>query len=77
VVDTWSQAQLWTRPLEDAVSPDGEDRRPAAEAVTHLTATEHWSEGHITALCICLTDADVRSILRDASGDPSVIQEGE
>jgi hypothetical protein len=41
VVDTWSQAQLWAQP-EDAVSPDGEDRWSATEAVTHLIATQNW-----------------------------------
>jgi hypothetical protein len=42
VVDTWSQAQLWAQPPEDAVSPDGEDRWSATEAVTRLIATQYW-----------------------------------
>jgi hypothetical protein len=50
VVDTWSQAQLWAQPPEDAVSPDGEDRWSATEAVTHLIATENWYRLHLWRL---------------------------
>ncbi|HEY7021167.1 MAG TPA: DinB family protein [Ktedonobacterales bacterium] len=50
VVDTWSQEQLWTQPPEDAVSPDGEDRWSATEAVTHLIATENWYRMHMWRL---------------------------
>jgi len=50
VVDTWSQAQLWTQPPEGAVSPDGEDRWSATEAITHLIATENWYRLHLWRL---------------------------
>jgi DinB family protein len=50
VVDTWSQAQLWAQPPEDAVSPDGEDRWSATEAVTHLIATQYWYRMHMWRL---------------------------
>lgn len=50
VVDTWSQAQLWAQPPEDAVSPDGEDRWSATEAVSHLIATENWYRLHLWRL---------------------------
>jgi hypothetical protein len=50
VVDTWSQAQLWTQPPEAAGSPDGEDRWSATEAVTHLIATENWYRLHLWRL---------------------------
>jgi hypothetical protein len=50
VVDTWSQAQLWAQPPEDSVSPDGEDRWSATEAVSHLIATENWYRMHMWRL---------------------------
>jgi hypothetical protein len=50
VVDTWSQAQLWVQPPEGAVSPDGEDRWSATEAVTHLIATQYWYRMHMWRL---------------------------
>jgi hypothetical protein len=42
IVDTWSQAQLWAQPPEGSVSPNGEDRWSATEAVSHLIATQNW-----------------------------------
>jgi hypothetical protein len=50
VVDTWSQAQLWTQPPEDSASPDGEDRWSATEAITHVMATQNWYRMHIWRL---------------------------
>jgi hypothetical protein len=50
VVDTWSQAQLWTRPPEGSAGPDGEDRWSATEAVSHVIATENWYRLHMWRL---------------------------
>jgi DinB superfamily len=50
VVDTWSQAQLWARPPEGSLSPDGEDRWSATEAVTHVIATQNWYRMHMWRL---------------------------
>jgi hypothetical protein len=49
-VDTWSQAQLWAQPPEGSVSPDGEDRWSATEAVSHLIATQYWYRMHMWRL---------------------------
>ncbi len=50
VVDTWSQAQLWAQPPEGSVSPNGEDRWSATEAVSHVIATENWYRLHLWRL---------------------------
>jgi hypothetical protein len=50
VVDTWSQAQLWAQPPEGSVSPNGEDRWSATEAISHLIATENWYRLHLWRL---------------------------
>jgi hypothetical protein len=42
VADTWSQAQLQTQPPEGSVSPNGEDRWSATEAISHVIATQNW-----------------------------------
>jgi hypothetical protein len=50
IVDTWSQAQLWAQPPEGSVSPNGEDRWSATEAVSHLIATQNWYRMHMWRL---------------------------
>jgi hypothetical protein len=50
VADTWSQAQLQTQPPEGSVSPNGEDRWSATEAISHVIATQNWYRMHMWRL---------------------------
>lgn len=50
IAETWSQAQLQTRPPAGAASDIGEDNWSATEALTHLMGTQNWYLLHLSKL---------------------------